>query len=51
VVDVVRVTASDDEGNVTFDNDDATVTLRDVPSSIEVTKTPAWPPCRRTEAR
>jgi YVTN family beta-propeller protein len=37
--DVVYATAVDDDGNQLAGNDDATVTITDVPSSIEVVKT------------
>ena len=38
--DIVTAHASDNEGNDAADDDDATVTIADVPSSIAVTKTP-----------
>jgi uncharacterized repeat protein (TIGR01451 family) len=38
--DIVTAEASDNEGNDAADDDDATVTIADVPSSISVTKTP-----------
>jgi cysteine-rich repeat protein len=37
--DVVTASGTDDDGNPLSDSDDATVTIRDIPSSIEVTKT------------
>jgi len=37
--DIVTATATDDDGNPLSDSDDATVTIVDTPSSIEVTKT------------
>jgi len=37
--DKVTATAQDEEGNVVYDNDTATVVIHDVPSSIEITKT------------
>jgi len=37
--DTVTATGSDDDGNPVSDSDDATVTITDVPSAIEVTKT------------
>ena len=40
ITDVVEVTGTDDDGNPVKDDDDATVTITDVPSSIVVTKTP-----------
>ena len=41
--DVVTASGTDDDGNPVSDDDDATVTISDTPSSIEVTKT-ATPP-------
>ena len=41
ITDVVEVTGTDDDGNPVKDDDDATVTITDVPSSIVVTKTPS----------
>ena len=39
ITDVVEVTGTDDDGNPVKDDDDATVTITDLPSSIVVTKT------------
>ncbi len=38
-IDVVTATGTDDDGNPVSDSDDATVTITDLPSSIDVTKT------------